>query len=104
MGVSCHRVSQAGMRVLREAKSGRMEELVSRPISSLTRLVGRGKRIKCVWVQGHCGVIGNEMADGAANDGRREEQRGVRCSWSSVKAKWRRLEKERVWSHERCRN
>ena len=30
--------SQAGMSALREAKSGRLEEMVSRPISSLTRL------------------------------------------------------------------
>ena len=95
--------SQASLRALKELGAGRAESVLVAANECVTRLREGGKRVRFVWIPGHSDVTGNEWADEEANKARGLEQSGVECCWKSVRARWKRREREQQFTHERCR-
>ena len=95
--------SQAGLRALRGAGHKRLCSGLA-AVARRGRWLGeRGKLLGFVWVPGHCGVPGNELADAEAGAAGAGDQRGVECMYEAVKRLWRRREVLGELSHERCR-
>jgi ribonuclease HI len=94
--------SQAGLVAVRRAGAGLEDEEVARAAAAGRRLGERGKKVKFVWVAGHCGLTGNEWADGAAKEAAEMEQSGVECMMKSVMKIACKGPGVKVWKHRRC--
>ena len=69
----------------------------------LSELGRKGKRIQLPWVPSHCGVVGNEWADEAADRAAKMEQEGIECGFSVVKRRVTKVERRKNWKNERCK-
>ena len=96
--------SQAGLTAVKRAGAGWLEEEVAKVVGAGRRLGEKGKRVRFVWVAGHCGLIGNEWADVAAKEASEMEQRGVGCMVKSVIRAGCRAREQQEWKHDRCRD
>ena len=73
-------------------------------VAEIVERVSRsGRELVFVWVAGHCGLAGNEEADGEAGRASGMRQEGSDCLFQSVRALWKRRERVKEWQHERCR-
>ena len=95
--------SQSSLRALRERSGKCCNEMVDRVEEELAKLRGEGKVVVMTWVPSHCGIVGNELADRAADRAARMEQGVVRCSFDAVKRRIVRVEERREWRNERMR-
>ena len=95
--------SMSGLLMLRDGGARRVSEVVGRVMTIGRKLGEMGKELIFVWVPGHCGLVGNEWADGAAGRVSQGEQEGGKCSFESVRSLWKRRERVVVLNHERCR-
>ena len=93
--------SQAGLMAVKRAGPGLLDEEVAKVVAAGHRLGKEGKKLKFVWVAGHCGLIGNEWADTAAKEASNMEQDGVKCMLKSVLKSGCRVSGEREWKHKR---
>ena len=57
--------SQAALATLKKTRKGKCAELVAKIGDRISRLCEEGKQLVFVWVAGHCGLKGNELADKA---------------------------------------
>lgn len=48
---------------IRSFYSKRRQYILFEVLQSVTRIYNQGRQIKCLWVPGHVGIRGNEMAD-----------------------------------------
>lgn len=95
--------SQSGLVALKEARGGRCEELLSQIVGVGKELSRNNKELVFVWVPGHCGLPGNEMADVAAKRGTSEDQSESACMYKSVRCLWKSRERVMEWQHQRCK-
>ena len=96
--------SQSSLRAMAErAVRGSKGELVAGVEEELVRLRGEGRLVVITWVPSHCGVVGNELADGAAGRAARLDQDGVGCSFDGMKRRVGKLKDRREWENERIR-
>ena len=94
--------SQAALRALRGAVTGRVSGGLGRVVELGRELGLLGKRLVFVLAPGHRGLVGNEWADRAANEASLLPQSGVECMYKTVRALGRRRETV-VFEHERSR-
>ena len=95
--------SQSGLVSLKSVRSGRRDELLWRIVGVGREVCSGEKELIFVWVPGHCGLVGNEMADVAAKRASRSEQVGCVSMYKSVQCLWKRRERLVEWKHQRCR-
>ena len=95
--------SQAALNALRYTSCGRNDELLVNVVRAGKQLCANGKTLVFAWVPGHCGLLGNELADAAAKRAALTEQVDCACLYKSVKCLWKRRERVIEWQHQRCR-
>ena len=91
--------SQAALATLKKTRKGKCEELVAMIGDRISRLGEEGKQLVFVWVAGHCGLKGNELADKAAGEASHLDQRSLAVLGSSLRSAIRH---KCVWEHPRC--
>ena len=96
--------SQSGLKAVQNAVCGRGEDLLKKIVAAGKMLGANGKTLVFVWVPGHCGLIGNEWADGVAKRAVLGEQKDCECLYKTVKCLWKRRERVMEWQHQRCRD
>ena len=69
--------SQAALASLRMSRRGQCEELLARICRQISSLEDSGHRIRFVWVAGHSGLVGNDLADEAAGEASTLNQRSL---------------------------
>ena len=76
--------SQATLATLKKTRKGKCEELVVKIGGRISWLSEEGKQPVLVWVAGHCGLKGNELADKAAFEASHINQRSLAVRRSSL--------------------
>ena len=94
--------SQAALMSVRSVTGSLREGVLERVLGVLRNICSDGRRLVFVWVPGHCGLIGNELADAAAKRASKNDQSDAACLYKSVRALWKRRERVREWQHQRC--
>lgn len=95
--------SQSSLKAVMNRKAKGASDLVEELWDRLEEVYEEGKVVTLTWVPSHCGIVGNEMADAAADRASKMEQAGVRCSLDGVKRRLTRIEERDSWTHERSK-
>lgn len=76
--------SQSGLMSARSAYGDRRGELLWRIVDAGKQICRGGKELVLDWVPGHCGLIGNELADVAVKRARDGDQVGCASLFKSA--------------------
>ena len=95
--------SKSGLDALASGGSWRRKDPLVQQVRSMMTQVESRRTITFCWVPGHCGLVGNELADVAAKEGSGLDQQGVGWLYSTARARIKASKRKRTFHHERSR-